>query len=299
MECNIFNIQKFSVSDGPGIRTTVFMKGCPLKCLWCHNPESGTANPEIFYNEEKCILCGRCQNFCKEGCHVIDKAHAFNRKMCNACGECTRNCISGALEIIGKTMKCEDIVEEVLKDKMFYDASGGGVTLSGGEPMFQHEATYEILRLAKREGIHTAVETCGYAEKESFEKVYKLVDLFLFDYKESDPVKHRDFTGVSNELILNNLEFLNEMGADIILRCPLIPTLNDNENHIHGIWSTANRLKNIKEIHILPYHPLGVGKRRMLGKEAVYKESSFAQENHIRKIVDKIRENTDKLVKKA
>lgn len=299
MVCNIFNIQKFSVSDGPGIRTTVFMKGCPLKCIWCHNPESGTTNPEIFYNEGKCISCGRCQTFCKEGCHVIDKAHIFNRKMCMLCGECTRNCISGALEIIGKTMKCEDIVEEVLKDKMFYDASGGGVTLSGGEPMFQPEATYEILRLAKREGIHTAVETCGYAEKESFEKINEFVDLFLFDYKETDPAKHRKFTGVSNEIILGNLEFLNKFGADIVLRCPLIPTLNDNENHIRGIWTTANRFKNIREIHILPYHPLGLGKRKMLGQETIYKESGFADENRIIEIVNKIRKNTDKLVKKA
>lgn len=295
----IFNIQKFSINDGPGIRTTVFMKGCPLNCLWCHNPESKSRKAEIFFDARKCVGCRSCE-VCPYGCHVFtDTEHIFNREKCIACGKCAAECYTDALELVGTEKSVEEIIAEVMKDEAFYENSGGGMTLSGGEPMFQFDFTYELLKRAKENGLHTCIETCGFAKWEQYEKIADLVDIFLFDYKETDPGKHKEFTGVTNELILENLKKLDEKGCKTVLRCPIIPGLNDTDEHFTGIAKTANSLRNVLEINVEPYHPLGKGKSEMLGKEYFSDDLSFADDNAVKEWIEKISSQTEITVKKA
>ena len=296
----VFNVQRFCTSDGPGIRTTVFLKGCPLSCLWCHNPESKSAKPEIMYDSKKCIMCGKCSAVCPNGCHTFsEKGHIFHREKCVACGKCADICYASALEIAGCERDAKDVIAEVMKDKAFYDNSGGGMTLSGGEPMLQFDFTYELLRLAKEQGLHTCIETCGFAPTENYRKIADLIDIFLFDYKETDPIRHKEYTGVSNELILENLRVIDSLGAKSILRCPIIPTLNDREDHFKGIGDAASSLKNVLEINIEPYHPLGSGKSTMLGKKYLLEELTFPCEDTVKEWIDKISAVTDLTVKKA
>ena len=179
----IFNIQKFSINDGPGIRTTVFVKGCPLNCLWCHNPESKSSKREIFFDSRKCISCGRCTEVCSNQCHIIsENGHAFLRDNCISCGECTKVCYPAALESVGDEITVEDAIKEVMKDEIFYQNSGGGMTVSGGEPMAQFEFTLDLLMAAKEKGLHTCMETCGFAPTAHYEQVAPYVDIFLFDF---------------------------------------------------------------------------------------------------------------------
>lgn len=242
----IFNIQKFCVNDGPGIRTTVFMKGCPLRCAWCHNPESQLCEPEIMFYKEKCTGCGRCV-----GITVADKDFI---------------CYSDAKEICGKEADSDEIIKEVLKDKIFYENSGGGMTLSGGEPLFQLDFAISLLKAAKKNGLHTAMETCGFANESAVRSAAEYTDLFLFDYKESDPRLHRKYTGADNKRILENLNILNSLGKKIILRCPIIPGFNDRDGHFAAIGKTADSLENIERVEIEPYHSLGVGKYAALDR---------------------------------
>jgi len=296
----VFNIQKFSINDGPGIRTTVFMKGCPLKCLWCHNPESKSSKPQIFFDTNKCTGCGRCVPACNLCLHSIaDGVHLFNREDCIACGECADKCLNDALELSGYVRSVDEVIMEVLKDKVFYENSGGGMTVSGGEPMYQFEFTYELLKAAKKEGLHICMETCGFAKEENYKKIAELVDIFLFDYKLTSPELHKKYTGVSNELILNNLRMLDSMGCKIILRCPIIPTINDTDEHFCGIAETANSLSNILEINIEPYHPLGNGKNEMLGIDYELKELTFPSDDTVAEWMRIISEKTSVTVKKA
>lgn len=296
----VFNIQKFSINDGPGIRTTVFLKGCPLNCLWCHNPESKSTKREVFYNFEKCAGCARCANICPNGCHIIEEGkHIYNRDKCIACGECTDGCFTEALETVGETKTVDEVIKEVLKDKDFYENSGGGITLSGGEPMLQFEFTYELLKRAKLEGLHTCIETCGFTKSENLKKIAPFVDIFLFDYKESNSEKHKEFTGVSNESIIENLKMLDKMGSKTILRCPIIPTLNDREDHLNGIAELANGLENIIEINVEPYHPLGSSKAMFLNKEYPLKELTFPDGDTVEKWIGTISSKTNITVKKA
>ncbi len=296
----LFNIQKFSINDGPGIRTTVFMKGCPLRCIWCHNPESKSAKPEIFFDSKKCVGCRECARVCPNNCHrFTETTHIYDRSSCIACGKCADVCMPAALEVAGYEKTVQEVMEEVLKDKIFYDNSGGGITLSGGEPMAQFEFTYALLRAAKEAGLHTCMETCGFTKKENFEKIADFVDIFLYDYKETDPVRHEEYTGVSNVLILENLHFLDSIGAKTILRCPIIPTLNDREDHFTGIAATADSLRNILEIHIEPYHPLGSGKAEMLDKEYALHALSFPENETVAAWIETIASKTRVTVKKA
>ena len=295
----VFNIQKFCVNDGPGIRTTVFLKGCPLNCLWCHNPESKSIHPELFYDARKCIGCGQCR-ICPQQCHQFnDGIHQFDRTACIQCGKCAEVCPPGALEMAGKEDRIEDVLTEVMKDEAFYRNSGGGLTLSGGEPMLQFKFTLALLQAAKEKGLHTCIETCGFAPEDHYRQIAPYVDIFLFDYKETDPIRHKEFTGVDNTLIRRNLYMLDELGANIILRCPIIPTLNDTDAHFAGIARTANELAHVMEINIEPYHPLGSGKSELLGKSYALSTLTFPSEETVTGWINAIQQQTHIPVRKA
>lgn len=263
----IFDIQRFSLHDGPGIRTTVFFKGCPLHCLWCHNPESITPAPQLFFLPEKCIGCGYCFRVCPQKAHRMKNGeHILDRTICTDCGLCAKECYAKALEAVGRIASTEEVMNEVLADRPFYETSGGGITLSGGEPTRQIEFAVSLLTQARSEKIHSVVETCGYCAWERLEALLPLTDAFYFDYKETNPARHRDFTGVDNLLILKNLRALCKAEALVRLRCPIIPGLNDREEHFAGIAAICKELPAIEGAEIMPYHPLGEGKHQRLGQ---------------------------------
>ena len=267
MEGLIFNIQKFCINDGPGIRTTVFFKGCPLRCRWCHNPESHKALQELLYDPGKCVGCGRCVEACPAHAHEFaDGQHIFHREKCEKCGKCLESCYYEALEMAGKYRTVEDVLQEVMKDKIFYDNSGGGMTLSGGEPLMQFDFALALLQGAKERGLHTCMETCGYAEEEKLREIAPYVDIFLFDIKLTDSEKHRFYTGVGNERIRENLRILDALGKQTVLRCPIIPGVNDDEGHLAGIGALADSLENVLGVEVEPYHSLGTGKDQRLGR---------------------------------
>lgn len=296
----IFNVQRFSVNDGPGIRTTVFMKGCPLNCVWCHNPESKSAHAEIFYDPKKCLNCRACENICPNVRHDFKSgSHEYIREGCTLCHACADNCVACALETVGTRRSVDEIMKEVLRDKIFYETSGGGITLSGGEPMYQFDFTLSLLKAAKSEGLHTCIETCGFSSRENFEKTIPFVDIFLFDCKETDPKRHKQYTGVSNEKILENLHYIDSLGAKTVLRCPIIPSFNDREDHFEEIAELANSLDNIIEINVEPYHPLGSGKSELLGKSYPLADLSFPDEETVKEWIERIASNTEIPVKKA
>lgn len=263
----VFDIQRFSIHDGPGIRTTVFLKGCPLRCVWCHNPESYEKVPELFYDAKKCIGCESCGKVCARGCHrITDGLHVLERAACCRCGACADACPADALTLCGKTMSVGQVLAKVLADQAFYRESGG-MTLSGGEPMAQPEFALALLKKAKEAGLSTCMETSGFCSRENLRKVLPFTDLFLYDCKETDPERHKLFTGVSPQRIAENLEWLDAQGANIILRCPLIPGYNAREAHLLGIAALANRLPHVLEVQLEPYHNLGAFKAGRLGRE--------------------------------
>lgn len=287
----IFDIQKFSVYDGPGVRTTVFLKGCPLSCIWCHNPESWNPNPELLYDSKKCLHCGRCAEVCPMSAHTMtEEGHFFDRQQCTGCGICCKNCLPEALEICGKSQTVEAVMTEVLKDLPFYQNSGGGVTFSGGEPMFQFSFLKALLEASKHYSLHTVLETCGFASQEYYAKILPLTDLFLFDIKTIAPEKHLALTGQDNRLIFENLRFLDNSGATLHLSCPLIPGVNDSDAELRGIGTLAESLTQVKKIEIKPYHPLGVSKAHRLGLNTF--EAPFPTNKQIASWVAIISEST-------
>ncbi len=292
MTGRIFQIQRFSIQDGPGIRTTVFLKGCPLRCLWCHNPESIRPEPHTFFSSKQCIGCGYCFKHCPQQAHRMENGvHILDRSLCKECGICIKGCYSGALEMVGHDATVEEVIEEVLKDLPFYETSGGGMTLSGGEPLAQFEFTQSLLSEAHKAGLNTCLETSGFAPFERLASLRDLVDLFYFDCKETDPARHLEYTGVPLAPIVDNLTRLDSLGAKIVLRCPIIPGLNARDEHLQGIATLAKRLHNVKEIHILPYHPLGRSKLERLGKTDLTPDWSFPDKSIITNWIETVSRN--------
>lgn len=296
----VFNIQKFSLNDGPGIRTTVFLKGCMLRCLWCHNPESHSPRPQLMLYAEKCIGCGECVRRCPNELHSFseDGLHRIDRVSCTACGICAEGC-AGALEIVGREASVEEILAEVEKDRRFYENSGGGLTVSGGEPLMQPAFTLALLREAKARGLHTCLETCGFAPWEKIEALIPYVDLFLWDVKETDDALHREFTGVSCEPILQNLRRLSDAGGKIVLRCPLIPGYNDRPQHLTAIGALAEELDGVLRVDIEPYHPLGKSKSESLGKTYAPGDLSFPEKETVQGWIDAVASVTRKPTAKS
>ncbi|EFL86110.1 glycyl-radical enzyme activating protein family [Desulfovibrio sp. 3_1_syn3] len=265
MEVGIFNIQRFSLHDGPGIRTIVFFKGCPLRCAWCSNPESQQAKPVLMYSSRICVGCGSCASACPKGLIAMrDGSLAIERDQCDACGLCAAACPSTALRLSGKTMSLEELFRELKKDTSYYQMSSGGVTLSGGEPFAQGERLLDVLEGLKCLGLGTVVETSGLVPPDLLARSVPLVDQFLFDYKLHDSKKHELCTGVGNSAIKVSLRLLHERNADILLRLPLIPGINMDEEHFDGVCATVNEL-HINAMEVLPYHQYGKGKYGELG----------------------------------
>lgn len=267
MTGRIFDIQRFSIHDGPGIRTTVFLKGCPLHCKWCHNPESISPNPQLSVVPEKCIGCAACVAACPEGAVALNGARkvVIGRQYCTSCGDCAPVCDPKALEMVGRNATVEEVMAVVLRDREYYRASGGGLTLSGGEPLFQPAFARALLQAAKAEGLHTVIETSGFAAWEVFESILPSADLFLFDYKETDPHLHQAFVGQPNAPILANMKKLHAAGGRILMRCPMIPEFNARREHLDGIARTAEELPRLVGVELLAYHRLGRAKLQRLG----------------------------------
>ncbi len=268
-EGRIFDIQHFGVHDGPGIRTLVFMKGCPLRCAWCCNPESHSADSQLRYVNDRCKACHTCVSACiKKAVSPLEDSVSIDFSQCAGCAEkpCIEACNHGALNLAGYAISSGDLLGIISKDVAFYRNSGGGATFTGGEPLSQPEFLAEILDQCKKNDIHTAIETCGYCKRSDLEAIVPLTDLFLFDIKIIDPDKHRQYTGQSNQVILDNLEYLSSTGKRIIIRFPLIPDITDTPENISGVIELMNRL-GLKDIDLEPYHDLGTPKYAELGKK--------------------------------
>jgi len=264
----VFDIQRFAVHDGGGIRTLVFLKGCPLHCRWCQNPESMHAVPEIMRIPHNCISCVKCMTLCPQGAIRFSETGevGIDRSLCNLCGDCVASCYAGSMTIVGRYLTAGEVLEEVERDRKFYTQSGGGVTFSGGEPTLQADFLRSCLAAAKAGGLHTAVETCGHAPWETFAALLGSVDLFLCDIKHMDAARHRELTGVSNERILDNISRLSQAGAALRLRLPLVPGANDTGQNVTATARFASELPTLQGFDILPYHRLGESKWRQLGR---------------------------------
>ncbi len=273
----IFNIQKYSIHDGPGIRTTVFLKGCPLSCSWCHNPESQSFEKELLFFSNRCINCGECLRVCKN----MRKA-----ELCTKCGSCAEVCCTNAIELAGKEISVEALIKELEKDVIFYDSSKGGVTISGGEPLGQSEFTLELLRECKKRDINTAVDTSGYGNADALEKIAGLTDLFLYDIKLIDKEKHIQYTGVSNDLIHHNLKMLSDNGKKIWIRIPIIPGINDDAANIEATAKLIKSTSGIQQVNLLPYHNTAMDKYKRLNKKYALQDVKQPQKEHMDKIMD-------------
>jgi pyruvate formate lyase activating enzyme len=263
----VFNIQKYSLHDGPGIRSTVFLKGCPLKCLWCHNPEGISPLREVIAVESRCIACGECRQVCT--LPLASSATGFlpvRNDGCTLCGDCVEACPSGARQMIGGTMSVAEVMASVLKDRVFYDESGGGVTFSGGEPLSQPQFLLALLEASRNAGVHTVLDTTGFGQTGHLLAAAELADLVLFDLKVLDASRHLQLTGVSNELILANLKRLDQVHEAIWIRVPLVPGFNDGLDNLQQTADFVAGLRHITQVNLLPFHRTGIDKFARLGK---------------------------------
>ena len=266
----IFNIQKYSVNDGPGIRTVVFFKGCPLRCRWCSNPESQLARIQILQDPEKCLHCHHCIEICPRQAVCADgTAIQIDPLKCNACGNCIPECPGKALSLEGEVKTVQEVLDVVLKDAVFYEESGGGITLSGGEMLSQPQFAEELLKASKEEGLSTCAETTGYADEEVFRRIAEYLDLILFDLKHWDPVKHEEYTGVTNALPVSNMKYALSLGKQVLPRIPVIPGFNDSPGDAER-FSDLLREIGIKQCQLLPFHQFGENKYTLLGRAYAY-----------------------------
>ncbi|MCQ2413940.1 MAG: glycyl-radical enzyme activating protein [Clostridia bacterium] len=266
MIAKITDYKRFAVHDGDGIRTTVFFKGCPLRCEWCHNPETQSFNTEMGFFEHKCTRCGVCASVCPAGAQTVNgEARKFDREICRKCGKCAENCLPKAMTVWGRDTDTEEICRVLLEDRDFYETSGGGITLSGGECLCQADACVEIMKRMKEEGISTAVDTCGYVSRETLDKVIPYTDMFLYDIKHLDSAKHKEGTGVGNERILENLEYLAKCGCKIEIRMPVIPGYNDSITEDVSEYVASLGIE--RPVKFLKYHNLAQSKYKALGSD--------------------------------
>lgn len=265
MKAVISDLKHFAVHDGDGIRTTVFLKGCSLKCVWCHNPEGIGFKPQIAYHENKCIGCMECAAVCPTGAHGTGDLHEFDREKCIGCGACEEACLGGALKFYGRSVTVEELLPSLQEDKAFYDNSGGGVTLSGGECLMQADFCAELLRALKEKGIHTAVDTCGFVSRESLDKVIPYTDIFLYDLKAFDEDCHIRCTGQSNRVILENIRYLDSLGKKCEIRIPFVPGFNDDQ--MEKLAAFVRELHNVTKVKVLAYHNYAGSKYGALGME--------------------------------
>jgi pyruvate formate lyase activating enzyme len=300
MEGIVFDIQRFALHDGPGIRTTVFLKGCSLRCAWCCNPESLLLHPQLAYRESKCTQCMKCVPKCPQQVFNNLKGKlSVDFGKCKQSGQCLRVCIPDALKIYGYKISSDDLLKEILKDKSYFENSGGGVTLSGGDPIVQFDFSFEVAQMIKREKLNLCIETAGFGNKDYFLELAKYTDLFLFDFKHFDSSQHIKYTRVDNSSILRNLELLYGSGAKIRLRCPIIPGVNDTKSHFHAIVELGKKYPDLEGIELMPYHDYGAVKYKDLGMpdsgitvKSVSKETAKKWEEEMRKM------NCNKLIQK-
>jgi pyruvate formate lyase activating enzyme len=263
-----FDVRRYSIHDGPGIRTTVFFKGCPLQCAWCHNPESQSPGLERMFLANRCVRCGSCLEACEQGAlSEGDDLLVADGEKCTLCGACAEVCYAEAQQIVGREVEVSDLVAEIERDLVFYDESGGGLTISGGEPLMQPDFLLALLQACRSREIHTALDTCGYAPWETLDRIRGYVNLFLYDLKLMDDTRHRQFTGVSNEPILANLQALSERGHRIQVRLPIIPGINDDRENVELVGAFVASLPRLECVDLLPYHAIAGDKYQRLQRE--------------------------------
>jgi len=282
----VFNIQRFSIHDGPGIRTTVFTKGCPLRCHWCSNPESQEQRPQLIVRDIKCVGCGTCVEACPEKAISLsaDQGRRVHWEKCSQCLVCVPACLYGALNVVGKEMTVKEVLDEVERDRLFYKNSGGGVTVSGGEAMAQYEFVRELLKASREAELHTALDTSGFAPFEYLDNLLPLLDLLMIDIKQLDPAKHLEFVGVDNELIMTNIRSIAPR-VRTWFRLPLIEGFNDSPDEIRAMAEMAREL-GVEKISLLPYHEGGKSKAGQLGKKYLMDGARAPEESHIQKLMD-------------
>jgi pyruvate formate lyase activating enzyme len=283
----VFDIKKYAIHDGPGIRTTVFFKGCPLRCQWCHNPESWRNHPELGLRRGRCVRCGQCLEACtNQAISLVEDQPVTDTGKCNLCGRCVDACLTGAREIIGQEITVGQVMNEVEKDVIFYDQSGGGVTFSGGEPLMQPKFLLALLNQCRAHGVHTAVDTSCYAEPEIVETVSEKTDLFLCDLKHTDSKVHERFTGVENNLILDNIKHLSEAGKKIVLRIPVVPGFNDDQANIEATGKFAESLPGVSKVDILLYNRGGIEKSARLTADAELMQTEPPDEEKVKSVAE-------------
>lgn len=290
MEGLVFDIQRFSIHDGPGIRTIVFLKGCPLSCKWCSNPESQKISPVMMYNKMNCIGCGRCIAACEKNAISIENKDYINRELCDGCGKCAAKCPTKALVLKGTRMTVEQVISELKKDSINYRRSGGGITLSGGEPLVQSEFAAEILKASRSYGWNTAIETTGYGDEDALRNVMQYVNFALMDIKNMNSEIHKKYTGVDNDKILKNAKIISNL-TSMVVRVPVIPGFNSDEDSINDICRFAKTLDKVNTIHLLPYHTYGENKYGLLGRDYLMKDSQGIEDSQIESLKNVVETN--------